>query len=78
MLFVIKLLVHGKTGMNNCHYVNHLKESVAEWEKVDIGFRTVMDDSELCCTQPFLKVCECVWFVCCICYIMVGIHLSTV
>jgi hypothetical protein len=38
------------SGMNNHLYVNHLKESVAEWEKVEIGFCTVTDNSERCHT----------------------------
>ena len=47
-----------KINMLNCHSVNHLKESVAGWEKVEIGFCTVTDNSVLCCTQPFLSKCS--------------------
>jgi hypothetical protein len=49
--------------MNNCYYVNHLEESVAGWEKVEIGFCTVMDNFVLCCTQPFLIVSICMYLL---------------
>jgi len=38
-LFLHYWIMMQKSGMNNCQYVNHLKESVAGWEK-EIGFCT--------------------------------------
>jgi len=62
-LFLSYWIMMRKSGMNNCHYVNHLKENVSGWEKVDIGFCTVTDNSVLCCTQPFLIFSKCMYLL---------------
>lgn len=72
-LFLSYRIMMRKSGMNNCHYVNHLKERVAVWEKVEIGFCTVTDNSVLCCTQPFLIVIICIYVLtlCGLCVVFV-------
>jgi hypothetical protein len=62
-LFLSYWIMMRKSGMNNCQYVNNLKESVAGWEKVETGFSTVTDNSVLCCTQPFLIVSKCMYLL---------------